>query len=75
MSRDEGLAKLVSVRHQCFMRGVLGRGANRSAGGDEHFRQAFRTLNRLYVQLRAGVDSERQRHAQKPAATRRRKAA
>ena len=46
MTRDEALAKLISIRHHCFVRGVLGRSAQ------DDFRQAFRTLNRFYVCLR-----------------------
>lgn len=44
MTRDEALTKLVSVRHHCFVRGVL----NDESG----FREAFRDVNRLYVKLR-----------------------
>ena len=44
MTRDEALATLISVRHFCFLRGVL--------GGENDFREAFRTLNRFYVALR-----------------------
>jgi len=39
-------AKFCSIRHYCFVRGVLGKGADR-VGGDDDFRRAFRTLNRL----------------------------
>lgn len=46
MSRDEAIAKLISVRHHCFMLGVLGRSPL------DDFRHAFRTINRLYVELR-----------------------
>lgn len=63
MSRDV-LAKLISIRHHCFMRGVLGRDADR-IGGDDDFRQAFRTLNRLYVEVRNGSASKGHRDAQK----------
>jgi hypothetical protein len=56
MTRSEALEKLISVRHYCFVRGVLG---NRKKGHDEHaeddFRQAFRTVNRLYVELRDNI--------------------
>jgi hypothetical protein len=44
MTREEALAKLISVRHHCFVAGVLHYEAD--------YRDAFRTLNRLYVQLR-----------------------
>jgi hypothetical protein len=50
MTRDDAIAKLISVRHYCFVRGVLGR-----LGGGDDFRQAFRTANRLYVALRDGI--------------------
>jgi hypothetical protein len=56
MNRDEVLAKLISVRHYCFVRGVLGnrkKGYNQSPEDD--FRQAFRTVNRLYVELRENI--------------------
>jgi len=46
MTREQALAKLISARHHCFKRGVLGRHPL------DDFRQAFRTLNRLYVDLR-----------------------
>lgn len=44
------LAKLISVRHHCFVRGVLGKKP------DSDFRQAFRTVNRLYVEMRDRLD-------------------
>ncbi len=47
--------KLISVRSICFRRGVLGRGGR--IGSDDDFRQAFRTLNRLYQ------EAKRRRHA------------
>lgn len=74
MSRDEGLAKLISIRHYCYQRGVIGRGGKR-AGGEEDFRQSFRLLNRLYVELRDGLDLKGQRGAQKRVALQRRRAA
>lgn len=46
MTRIEALAKLISVRHHCFERGVKGRHP------DGDFRMAFRDVNRLYVELR-----------------------
>lgn len=49
MSHDEVLAKLISVRHHCFSSGILGRSK------DADFRQAFLTVNRLYVCLRDNV--------------------
>jgi hypothetical protein len=75
MSRDDVLAKLVSVRHYCFVRGVLGQGSGRDSGGDGDFRQAFRTANRLYVEVRDGIGLKGQRDAQRPPATRCRRAA
>jgi hypothetical protein len=49
MIREEAIDKLVSVRHCCFVRGILGRSK------DADFRQAFLTVNRLYVRLRDSV--------------------
>lgn len=46
MTRSEALEKLISVRHHCFVRGMLQK--NPDAG----FALAFRDLNRLYVNLR-----------------------
>lgn len=43
LSKDDGKRVLVGARHYCFVRGVLGR--------EDAFRQALRTLNRLYVEL------------------------
>ena len=65
MSRDD---KLISIRHCCFVRGVLGRSPHYD------FRQAFRTMNRLYVDakrdaLKGTCDTS------KPPATRIREAA
>lgn len=74
MSRGEVLAKLLSVRHFCFRRGVLGRNGAR-VGGDDDFRQAFRIVNRLYVLVRLGNARDSQREGQKQGATRRRRAA
>jgi hypothetical protein len=51
---SEALDKLISVRHYCFMRGVLGKRSKDKAldrPPEDDFRLAFRTLNRLYVQL------------------------
>jgi hypothetical protein len=42
----EALDKLISARHYCFVRGIVGR----KPDGD--FRMAFRDLNRLYVELK-----------------------
>jgi hypothetical protein len=44
------MEKLISVRHYCFVLGVTGRNP------DSDFRQAFRTLNRLYVEVCDRVD-------------------
>ena len=74
MSRDEALAKLISVRHHCFVRGVIGKNAER-IGGDDDFRQAFRTVNRLYVQVKREIALQAKRDAQKRPTTRRRRAA
>lgn len=52
--------KLCSIRHHCFVRGILGKGGR--AGGDDDFRQAFRTVNRLYVQAKLGIAREEQVH-------------
>jgi len=49
MSIDDGKRLLIGARHYCFVRGVLGR--------EDGFRQALRTLNRLYVEL--SEESER----------------
>jgi hypothetical protein len=57
MSREEALAKLISVRHYCFLRGVLGkRSGDRKLDRppEDDFRAAFREVNRLYVQLGDG---------------------
>jgi len=64
IGRDAGdpLAILVHVRHNCFKRGVLG---SRSGDPkldippDDDFRQAFRTLNKLYVALKTHPDATR----------------
>lgn len=53
MSREDAIAKLLSVRHYCFVRGVLGRGGART-GGDDADRYAFRIVNRLYVEVLHG---------------------
>jgi hypothetical protein len=52
MTREEALEKLISVRHHCFVRGVAGRSPSKD------FRLAFRTLNRLYVELRDNIAPE-----------------
>jgi hypothetical protein len=65
---NEAAAKVCSVRHYCFVRGVIGKNP------DADFRQAFRTLNRLYVAALRGA-LEGQRSISKPPATSRRKAA
>jgi hypothetical protein len=56
MTRDDTIARLISVRHHCFVRGVLGnrkKGYNEWPGDD--FLQAFRTVNRLYIELRDNI--------------------
>jgi predicted acyl esterase len=45
VDRDEVLRKLISIRHHCFLR----------VDEEGSFRMAFRTLNRLYVEMRDGV--------------------
>jgi len=47
MTRDETLSKLISVRHYCYVEALKGH----FQGGDG-WREAFRTMNRLYVALR-----------------------
>lgn len=51
MSREDVLGKLISIRHHCYQRGIIGRGGKR-AGGDEDFRHAFRVVNRLYIEVK-----------------------
>jgi hypothetical protein len=46
-SMNDAQAKLCSVRHYCFVRGVIGKNP------DADFLQAFRTINRLYVDARS----------------------
>jgi hypothetical protein len=70
MTRAEAIAKLISVRHYCFVRGVL-----RRFGGGDDFRQAFRTVIRLYVELRDNIAPEGLRSAGRRGATRRKAAA
>lgn len=43
------LDKVIRIRSFCFRAGVLGRDAEGS------FRQAFRTLNTVYVRMRDGI--------------------
>ena len=74
MTRDDALAKLISVRHHCFKRGVIGNDADR-VGGDDDFRQAFRTVKRLYVEVQREIAPQAKRDTQKRPATRRRRAA
>lgn len=73
MNREGALGKLISIRHFCFVRGVLGRDADR-IGGDDDFRQAFRMLNRLYVEVRNESASKGHRDAQKRRALERKRA-
>lgn len=51
MSREDAITKLISIRHHCFRRGVLGHNGGRT-GGDDDFRQAFRVVNRCYAELK-----------------------
>jgi hypothetical protein len=50
----EALDKLISVRHYCFVAGILNRGSF-----CESYRQAFRTVNRLYVELRDAREGQK----------------
>lgn len=69
MSRGDAIAKLISARHHCFARGILGREGGR-VGGDDDFRQAFRTVNRLYVLAQRKTTPNAFRGEQNPPATR-----
>jgi hypothetical protein len=72
---NDALSKLSSVRHYCFIRGVLGKfpggeiDPEHRNGSTGDFLIAFRTLNRLFVDLKGQSESRR------PPATRRRNAA
>lgn len=72
----DATAKLCSIRHYCFIRGVVG---NRKKGHDEppedDFLQAFRTINRLYVQARDGIASNAQVYRRASVGDKRSKAA
>lgn len=59
--------KLCSIRHYCFVQGVL--------RDQDDFRQAFRTVNRLYVQARHNIESNAQVYTGQKPVTRRRRAA
>lgn len=62
-----GLNRLLAARRYCFQRGVLGknpdgtRDLDFAAGRNEDFRQAFRTLNRLYCELKRQLHIRRGR--------------
>jgi hypothetical protein len=56
ITAKEAADKLISARHYCFARGVLRGTADSQAGRDEDFRQAFRTLNRLYVEVKRSLE-------------------
>jgi hypothetical protein len=61
ISDGEAIEKLISARHHCFVAGVLERGPF-----CQSYRQAFRTVNRLYVELRdarEGAKPHTKRHA------------
>jgi hypothetical protein len=61
MSRDEALAKLIAIRHYCFVRGILGSRSSTWAGDippQDDFRQAYRTTNRLYARLGDRVEGQ-----------------
>jgi hypothetical protein len=53
--------KIASIRRYCLTRGVL----HNSEGATEDFRQAFRTLNRIYCELnpRSGISATCQNNA------------
>ena len=70
---EQARDKLISVRHYCFVRGVLRSTPDSQPGRDEDFRQAFRTLNRLYVELKRA--SELPRHVYGRAAAQRKQPA
>ena len=70
----EARAKLCSIRHYCFVRGVVGKNADR-IGGDDDFRQAFRIVNRLYFEVQREIALHARRETQKPSTTQRRRAA
>lgn len=66
MTPDQIKEKLISVRHNCFIRGVLGSGSKKHGtyvAPQDDFRQAFRTVNSAYNSLKsthtAGRRSER----------------
>ena len=61
MTGDDVIAKLISVRHYCFARGVLGNRSNKRGEDqppEKDFRQAFRRMNRVYVRLRDNIKLE-----------------
>ena len=61
LSPSMALEKLMSVRHYCFLRGIVGNRRKDSPNQyhpEDDFKLAFRTLNRLYVQIR-----DQNRHA------------
>jgi hypothetical protein len=61
--RYEALAKLISVRHHCFVLGVLKRGPMWQS-----YRQAFRVVNRLCIELRDAPEGQKphtKRHSAK----------
>jgi hypothetical protein len=59
---EQAREKLISVRHYCFVRGVVG------GSSDGDFRMAFRDLNRLYLEVK------RQSERSKPPVLRRKAA-
>jgi hypothetical protein len=64
MNHEGAIAKLISARRHCFGLGVLGRSP------DSDFRQAFRTLNRLYVEVRLDIALEGHSGISKPSQAR-----
>jgi hypothetical protein len=59
MTRVEALSTLISVRHHCFARGIIGkrrRDRTEDKPPEDDFRQAFRTLNRLYIEVDGSLE-------------------
>lgn len=73
---SDATAKLCSIRHHCFVRGILGqRNRKNDQPPEDDFRQAFRTVNRLYVQARHNIALKRQVYPHTDLAGKRREAA
>lgn len=57
MTHQEAIDKLISVRHFCYQKGILGFGSKKLQNyipPQSDFRQAFLTLNAFYNQLKHG---------------------